>query len=166
MTNTTNSFGPVLTTVQRTERRGVWALDVETLDFRVRLVFRSWANERTAREMFAKTRVFGALDAFVPGFDAEELRLLRAITDPDVRDPELARFQRAAKKTAKADLLRLLPVLADALRAAGHEVSYLPEDAKFSIKAGCSMCPCSPGFVADTRMRVDGSGVDLHFYDA
>jgi hypothetical protein len=42
-----------------------------------------------------------------------------------------------------------------------------PETVKFSFsrKAGCS-CPCSPGFVADTRVMSNGSIVDIHISEA
>ncbi len=161
MTNTTNASGPVLTSPMTFKGGRVYGLEIETLDFKVSLVFRT--HDGRSRDYFKSSRVYGSLPVFVDGFDAEENRLFAAIPDMAVKDKALASFQRAAVKTARVGLLELLPVIADALRAAGHTVVSVPTEAKFSKKAGCAMCPCSPGFVLDTRLNVDGRGVDLHF---
>lgn len=172
MTNTTvTSLGPVLITevfhTPRPDRSSPRALDVETLDFRVQLTFRSSGDRM--REWNKTARAYGALAAFVPGFDAEENRLYAAVTDHTKKDPALAKFQRDSARTARARLLSVLPALAEALRASGHSVSFKALDsgldARFSRKAGCS-CPCSPGFVLNDLLIVDGRRTDLFFYDA
>jgi len=57
---------------------------------------------------------------------------------------------RLAEVTAERDRL------AAALEAAG--INF--ESIRFSQKAGCSMCPCSPGWVADDVLRIDGLRID------
>ena len=47
-------------------------------------------------------------------------------------------------------------IIAAALEAAG--INF--ESIRFSQKAGCSMCPCSPGWVADDVLRIDGLRID------
>lgn len=173
MTNTTNgilsidypvTFEPVRYTSGA--RKGqAYAFRVVTPGWAVQVSTRSYDS---AREWHKATRAYGALDAFVPGFDAEETRLLNAITDHSVKDPALARFQRASARTASERLAVVLPELVRVLRAYGFEVTTGVGDlsAKFSRKAGCSMCPCSPGHVVDGRITVDGRPVDLHFDEA
>lgn len=171
MTNTTNgilnidfpvTFEPVRH--KSGARKGqAYAYRVVTPGWVVQINTRSMGDR--AREYFAATRAYGALDAFVPGFDAEETRLLNAITDHDVKDPALASFQRRSTKAASARLAVVLPELVGVLRAFGFEVvgDAEPLSAKFSRKAGCSMCPCSPGHIVSTMLRVNGSPVDLYF---
>lgn len=164
MTNTTKDFiqtasGPALVSVSG-PRYGRQTFRVATLDWTAQVTQR---EHNARREYFAKTRVYGALDTFVPGFDAEETRLILAITDHSVKDKALASFQRAAVKTAKAALPGalegLLEILAGSQRVTrgGTELAV-----KFSRTAGCS-CPCSPGFVVDAQINVGGRTVDIWF---
>lgn len=178
MTNTTNGILPLDFPVtfepvryKSGERKGQvmpGALRVVTPGWAVQINTRSWASHSKSREFFAATRVYDALGAFVPGFDAEETRLLNAITDHSVKDPALARFQRASARTASERLAVVLPELLRILRAFGFQVTgdAAPLSAKFSRKAGCSMCPCSPGHVVSERITVNGSGVDMWFDEA
>lgn len=166
MTNTVNTpTGPALINVSYRSRypRNVWRIDVETLDWKAALITRDIRTERS-REVYKTTRVYGAQDAFVEGFSDEETRLFKAIPNFEVRDPDLARFQRASNKTARVGILGMVPELVEVLGAFGCRV-LVPAalDAKFSMKAGCSMCPCSPGFVLTERLLVDGAGFDIHF---
>jgi hypothetical protein len=142
-------------------------LVVATPDFSVTLVARSYPRSAGDwRSYDAKVRVYGALSAFVPGFDERETQLVIEANrrDPDVKDPVLAAFQRRSIKDAKLKLVGVLPMIAEALRETGYPV-VLPEfdEWKFSIKAGCNMCPCSPGFIGQGRMCVNGNPVDLSF---
>jgi hypothetical protein len=158
MTNTTKpntlihntSFGPV--SVTRSSR----TMEIASLDWSVTLVWRSWGMK--PREVFKTTRIYGALDAFVAGFSAEETRLQLAITDHTVKDPTLAKFQRDSIQAARPAVLDLLTQLGTVLDELGEQPTGFDKlgDVKFSTKAGCSMCPCSPGFVADERLAVRG----------
>lgn len=172
MTNTANAakhsatparIGPVLWEFKPNRSWSGWSLDVETLDWSVRLVSRSWSVERTAKQYFAKTRVFGALDAFVPGFSAEETRLHQAITDHDTKDKALSSFQRASNRAVNAALPGFMFELSDVLSSLGmsmwglvptHSSDETELTSKFSMRAGCSMCPCSPGHVLSRRVEV------------
>ena len=49
-------------------------------------------------------------------------------------------------------------IIAAALEAAGIKF----ESVRFSQKAGCS-CPCSPGWIADSVLRIDGLRIDNIF---
>lgn len=138
---------------------------VATPEFSVTLVMRQDPGYRDRRSYDSHVRAYGALSAFVPGFDEREAQLVIEANrrDPDVKDPVLAAFQRRSIKDAKLKLVGVLPTIAEALRESGYPVS-LPEfdEWKFSIKAGCS-CPCSPGFIGQGKMRVNGNPVDLSF---
>lgn len=167
MTNTVKlSTGPALinTTYAKNYPFKVSRMEIETLDWSVSLVTRSWGRDTRAREYFAKTRVYEAQEAFVPGFLDEEMRLFKAIPDHSVKDPALAKFLRAANKKARVGILETLPQLFEVLRADGRRVPERNDlDAKFSMRAGCSMCSCSPGFVVSERLSFDGEGYDVWF---
>lgn len=167
MTNTTKDFiqtasGPALVTVSGAKYSRK-TFRVATLDWTAQVTQR---EHNTRREYFAKTRVYGALDTFVPGFDAEETRLLLAITDHSVKDKALASFQRASVKTAKAALPVALEGLLEILAGSQRVTRGVPGGTelavKFSRTAGCS-CPCSPGFVVDAEISVGGRMVDIWF---
>lgn len=136
--------------------------------FKVHLVIRPFPSGRDSRSYWAKVRAYGVLDAFVPGFSDRETELVREANDrnPDVKDPVLAAFQRRSINDAKEYMQHngVLATIAEALRECGIEI-VLPQfdEWKFSIKAGCSMCPCSPGFIGQDRMLFNGRPVDLFF---
>ena len=50
-------------------------------------------------------------------------------------------------------------IMSAALEAAGIKWTGM----KFSQKAGCSMCPCSPGWIADDVLTVEGFRIDSIF---
>jgi hypothetical protein len=132
------------------------------------------------------TRVYGALPvvataelaehektvppavASVPTYPTDENGKPR---DHTAEELEIKRQYKIAKRKMVMAGNKKLPVvvekIASSLRAAGHDVVLMPRGAdqlvsKFSPTAGCS-CPCSPGFVLNARMIVNGSPVDISF---
>lgn len=162
MTNTTvtTTTGPAVVS----RNKYGWPV-VETLDWKVLLVKRTLGRDR--RSYDSKVRAYSAFPVFVPGFNALETELILAANarDPEVKCPILAKFHRDSKKMVREGIQGVLPTLKEALEEAGHPVS-LPalDEWKFSLKAGCS-CGCSPGFIGNSRVFVDGYPCDLHFLD-
>lgn len=161
MTNTTvnTTNGPTIVSVNS------WGWPtVETLDWKVLIRRRSYRQDGT-RGYDINVRVYGAFPVFVTGFDARETELILAANarDPEVKCPILAKFHRDSIKQVREALPGVLPTLKEALEAVGHSVSLPAADEwKFSRKAGCG-CGCSPGFIGDGRVRVDGVPCDLSF---
>jgi len=129
-------------------------------DFRITLTQRRRGGGWTAadrREFDQTTRVFGAIDALVPEFAADEP--FQGIAIPfkpeGAQDKMRASVWNAWKRATTAEAANRLVMLLDKL--SGMEGISVPEDAiasvKFSQKAGCTMCPCSPGFVLGDRVR-------------
>jgi len=120
------------------------------------------AVERTEeRSFYAKTRVFGAVDALEPAgkakFDEllDELFKLERDGDDRANDvkKQMNRARRETLKNTKTKLVALLGAMSDVF---GRQ----PEVQTFSAKAGCS-CGCSPGFILTSRLSIDGKPVDL-----
>ena len=133
---------------------------VEGLPFPVKLLYR---RPDGSRDFYKTTRVYGGLAALVAGFDAEEDRLFNAITDHSAKDPGLAAFQRRSAAVSSRLLPAELARVFAALRELGISVLVSDEfSARFSRKAGCSMCPCSPGHVLSVRVLVNGRPVDVY----
>lgn len=161
MTNTTvnTTNGPTIVSVNSLG----WPT-VETLDWKVLIRLRSYYQDGT-RGYDIKVRVYGAFPVFIPDFDARETAL---VLDANARNseakcPVLAKFHRDSIKEVRAALPGVLLTLKEALEAVGHSVSLPAADEwKFSRKAGCG-CGCSPGFIGDGRVRVDGIPCDLSF---
>ncbi len=90
-------------------------------------------------------RVYGALDALVP--DLMELEPYRGYAIPvsgrdradELRSKIWAAWKRGVVAEAKARLIQLLEAVTD------EDID--PKQITFSINAGCSSCPCSPGFI-------------------
>jgi hypothetical protein len=144
-----------------------WTLD--TLDFRVWLTQRS--NTRSVASS-SKARAYGALEVFnEPSWSPEETRLvLDALRREGAgsltgKCPVLAAHQRKGVVGARVGLERELPLLMSVLRQSGVDVRLStsePLTVKFSKVAGCS-CGCSPGFVLNQTVRLDGRAVDIWF---
>lgn len=125
-------------------------------DYRITL---SERRHTTNREFFATTRVYGAIDAMVPEFTAEEP--YQGISIPfkpeGAQDKMRASVWNAWKRATTAEAANRLAMVLDKL--AGMEGLNVSEEAiasiKFSQKAGCTMCPCSPGFVLGAQIRSD-----------
>lgn len=117
---------------------------------------RTWHRDRGYN---SKSRVYGATDALAPAVLAQEPRYV-AFTNADSSERDVADEKawlswrrRALTATTKA-LRSALPALAPVL---GASIT----DAKFSYNAGCSSCPCSPGYVLNGVVRVDGVPADV-----
>ena len=117
-------------------------------DYRITITER---RHTTNREYFAATRVYGAIEALVPEFVAEEP--YQGISIPfkpeSAVDKMRASVWNAWKRATTAEAANRLVMILDKL--SGLEGIEVAESAiasvKFSQKAGCTSCPCSPGFV-------------------
>ena len=152
------------------------AFEADTALFTVKAIYRRGEDAKPwTREGRKTTRVFGATDTLAP-----ELMKLEPFANnngegyysiPVKEDPRFttedavrsAMWNAWKRETTKVLSARIVEVLVAALKPVGGESDYeLPgESPKFSQKAGCSMCPCSPGFVLDVRMTHNGVPVDL-----
>jgi hypothetical protein len=56
----------------------------------------------------------------------------------------------------------MLPVVFDRLKQQ-HGLDFIGAQAHWNVKAGCAMCPCSPGFVADA-VFTDNEGNPIDIY--
>lgn len=170
MTNTANDLigtelGPVL--ISATTRHGLKSWTVETLDFTVQINQRRFES----RASYMKTtRVYGALEAFNGAeWGTRETALVLDAVDRENsgeltgRCPALAAHQRHGVRVARLGIETQLPAILAMLRAQASTSNTEGLDAKFSKKAGCSMCPCSPGFVLDRTLYVDDRPVDMWF---
>lgn len=114
----------------------------------------------------AKTRVFGAVTTFAPDLD-DKIYKNAFTNDASFTEEERAahmseyrKLKSAAIKQTKNALVKPLGVL----RAYGLASIDSPVPApRFSMHAGCTMCPCSPGFVLDLRWTLNGNPVDVWF---
>jgi len=120
------------------------------------------------RQWNALTRVYGAITTFAP--DLEE-KIFENACKPvwgagdgfteDERDAHMKAYRMLKAKALKDVKLALIKPLA-LLHAYG--LGRLGTDAptaRFSSKAGCSMCACSPGHILSTRWTLVGSPVDV-----
>lgn len=145
------------------------AFEAITDKFVVRGVYRHGRFAPNIREAQKTTRVYGALDTLVPelmklepfannygeGYYAIPVSGPARSVEDNVRG---AIWHGWKRETIKVATSRLLALLEEAF--AGQEDIKLPTVARFSQKAGCT-CPCSPGFVLDTRVTRDRRPVDL-----
>lgn len=151
------------------------AFEAHTALFTVKAIYRRGQEALPwTREGRKTTRVFGAMDTLAPelmklepfannygeGYVSIPLAGPERSAEDNVRSAMWAAWKREATKVAAA---RTVEVLVTALKPVGGDSTYaLPtETPKFSFKAGCSMCPCSPGFILDVRVVHNGIPVDL-----
>jgi hypothetical protein len=67
-----------------------------------------------------------------------------------------------AYSKAEADLMKALVNAAMPVIQARSDDGIIPATWALDRNAGCSICPCSPGLVGNTRITIDGHVVDLH----
>jgi hypothetical protein len=138
-------------------------------DVVVKALYRGTAMERYTAEGRKTSRVYGALDTLVPELMALEPFIGYGIplAGPDRSADDTTRsamWNAWKRETVKEGAARLRAVLRDVLAeliAEGLAEYTLPEKITFSQKAGCTLCPCSPGFVLDIRYAFDHRPIDL-----
>lgn len=148
------------TTRNGRELTGTVVLLKDGTEILVTLVPRTY-DRYNKRAFRAKPRLYGATDTLIADLKAQEPRYV-ACTFDDSTDEEKAAekawlsWRRKALRTCTRRLKELLPTLA--------VLGIDAENARFSYNAGCSTCPCSPGYVLDgTVTTVDGHRADIHF---
>ena len=119
---------------------------------------------KAGRGYYANSRVYGAADALVADLNALEPEWVHEAKGVVYDDATVLKgkvWRKWRDSTKKVAGQRLSAVL-DAL--AGVEGLILPPSTKvtFSYRAGCSSCPCSPGFILDGGVYVNGTRMDLH----
>jgi hypothetical protein len=142
------------------------AFEVRTEKFVVKAVRRTRTD--SPAEYRKSSRVFGALDTLVPELMALEPFVGIAIplaspersAEDNVRSAMWNAWKRESIKVGAARLMELLTE-AFASSIGGEPLLVPPTEIRFSQKAGCTMCPCSPGFVLDVRYTFDYSPIDL-----
>ena len=154
---TTENRGVTMTTEVATSSVNPLPKNVEwrvTFEDGVRLTaYRAGVAEKVRFE----PRVYGALDALVP--DMMLVEPYRDVAIPvagrnraeEAQSKAWAAWKRETLKVAKARLIQLLEAVTD------EDID--PKQITFSQHAGCSSCPCSPGFI------VKGVG-SLHGYSS
>ena len=117
----------------------------------------------------AAARVYGVLDALAPELTALEPYKTYSIPyAPETADDKVraAIWNAWKRETVKETARRLQEVLVELNSASLYvDLPVTTQLPKFSIKAGCTMCPCSPGFIL-SKVASGGerdSRVDLHF---
>lgn len=117
----------------------------------------------------SKTRIYGAVDALAADAAAKlDTNASRpaygegdGFTD-EGRAAHLSEYKRlksAAIAAVKVALVEPLIALHEQLGRPGTDVPTT----SFSMRAGCSTCPCSPGFILNTRWTLNGNPVDVWF---
>lgn len=152
-----------------TNSNGVRKAVVVIGDYRLTLTERRYPTSGYAadrREFYQTTRVYGAIDALVPEFAADEP--FTGIFIPHQPESELDKMRAAVwrtwkKATTKEAASRLSGLLEELSEFGGISVPLAAmTEVRFSQKAGCTTCPCSPGFVLGDRVRsADRNGVDI-----
>jgi len=122
----------------------------------VTLIERHYGSSASEKREYRQTsRVYGAIDALVPEFTAEEPYANIAITGETTLDKMRGSVWNAWKRATTAETInRLVPILEQLGRMDGVKVPSV-SGIKFSQKAGCTMCPCSPGFVMSCTVTSD-----------
>lgn len=128
------------------------------------LVAFSPKSASSRRSYCANSRVYGAADALVADLNAVEpewVHEAKGVVYDDatvLRGKVWRKWRDSTKKVAGQRLSAVLGALA------GVKGLVLPPSTKatFSYKAGCSSCPCSPGFILDGGVYVNGTRMDLH----
>lgn len=117
------------------------------------------------REYNSKTRVYGAIESLASAKFAEverwtETPVTAQLERTNPREAvRIMRGYRSARRAAvtesRVKLVELLAHLVTVL-----DGSEPPTVARFSTKAGCS-CDCSPGFILNERVTVNGVPTDI-----
>ena len=145
--------------------KGRFTAEVEIDGYKITLRERVYpynGNYSDRREYHQTTRVYGAIDALVPEFMADEPFQGISIPGTPTTEHDKMRasvwnaWKRATTKEAGVRLTALLRELT------GYGALRMPAEAvqsvKFSQKAGCTMCPCSPGFVLGATVHSQRAG--------
>ena len=129
------------------------------------IVVRTWQRGTTNREMQANTRVYpgdelaransltlAALDAVIAARSYA--------SDANSTDPQVVELYKVRNAAYAKGQVRVATAAVDWLIDQGHlrGVRARPV-ARFSVRAGCSVCDCSPGVILDTRMQAALTGV-------
>lgn len=140
--------------------------EISTDEWKVTVVKRARDD---VRQWNAKTRLYGAITALAAEADAKlDENIMRpaygegdGFTDEEraAHMKEYARLKRVALVMTKAALVAPLVALHAQLGGPGTDTPTV----SFSKNAGCSMCPCSPGFILSTRWTLNGAPVDVWF---
>lgn len=118
-------------------------------------------RKANGRSYNSKSRVYGACDELIADLNAVEPTYISS-TNENSTDAERVQeklwlaWRAAGKKVAQKRLTEILTAVNDAnLGLYGLDASTV-KGMTFSFKAGCSMCPCSPGFILNGRVLLDG----------
>lgn len=140
--------------------------EISTSDWTATVVKRMHSTDR---EWNSCTRVYGAVSTFAPELDA---KLDENIATPawgegdgftqEAREAHMKEY-RKLKRDALAHVKLALTTPISALHAQLGRAGVEQPTVKFSAKAGCSMCHCSPGHVLSTRWTLNGAPVDVWF---
>lgn len=137
---------------------------VTTSDWTATVVTRHYSNNQRT-----KTRVYGAIDTFAADENAlVDVNALKpvSLTGHDdfesqaARDAHMKEYRRLARATTARARETLSAALPTVLRSLDQESVDVE---RFSKNAGCTMCSCSPGFVLDRRLTLNGKAVDVWF---
>lgn len=122
------------------------------------------------RSVWSATRLYGAVDTLGGElgelFDANERRPVTRNGQDDFgsdaeRDAHMKEY-RSLKRQLIAHVKARVNEVFEQFAAADTKLFVRrPITLKFSKSAGCTMCPCSPGFVLDTTVVYAGEPVDL-----
>jgi hypothetical protein len=113
-----------------------------------------------ARVIQVHPRVYGVLDTLAPAEMAKEphrgyaIPLSNRTEAEEQMAKEWSAWKRATIKVGKAELIRLLEAALDE--------DIWPGQVTFSVNAGCSACPCSPGFIVKNVEGLKGLS-SVHF---
>ena len=123
------------------------------------------------RHAWKPTRVHGAIDA-LGGELAEllEVNSMKPVSGPgrddfanDAERNAHMREYRLVKRRLTAHVREQLVEIFETFDAATPALLGLRDTKmKFSIHAGCTMCPCSPGFILSNTVIYRGEPVDIH----
>lgn len=156
---------------RRPEVSGAKYVPMRGVEFDGFVVLLSKKDQSNRSSMNAKTRVYGACDDLVADLNEMEPPYI-AFTDEHspATDRVAEKMWRAwrdeTKKVAGERLGKLLTALAER-GVEGLELGEVVNGPiKFSYKAGCSVCPCSPGFILDGQVEYKWWGTDLSIASA
>lgn len=120
-----------------------------------------FVRKASGRSYNSKSRVYGACDALIADLNAVEPTYISS-TNENSTDAERVQeklwlaWRAAGKKVAQERLTEILTAVNDADLKLWGLTPDTVKGMKFSFKAGCSMCPCSPGFILNGRVLLDG----------
>lgn len=123
-----------------------------TATFHFRHEPKPWADRRSYE---SKTRFYGAVNVFAAAENARYDEAARV--QPNVKHTKL---RHAVIKTAGVAVRAALPALVSITDQAHLFDAY---NVNFSQYAGCTSCPCSPGFIGSTALTIGGRYVDVWF---